>query len=484
MRLLQLFSPLFILSFLLTSCAVGPDFEKPDAPKTDSYTESILPDQTVRSTADGGDAQRFIKDKDIPGCWWHLFHSKPLNGLIERALKNNANLQAAETSLRQAEASLQVSQASLFPFIDLQAYPQRQRFNPQIFDVANPPVTFNLFNATVNVAYTLDIWGGIRRQVESAEAQAEYQTFQVKATYLTLTTNIVTAALTEASLRAQMKATQELITAQEKILDLTKKRKEIGAVSSLDIYAQESELSQLKSTLQPLENELAKVRHGLSVLVGELPSESQLPTFELSDFTLPTDLPLSLPSKLVCQRPDIRAAEALLHRANADIGVATANLFPQLTLSGNYGYLTNEFAELFSHKANVWSALTNLAQPIFRGGALMGKRKEAVAAFENAFAQYRQAVLQGFQNVADTLKALELDAVQLQVLTLGEEATSMNYQLSKSQYEIGSLSYLNLLAAEKLFHQAQLARIQALTARFVDTAALYQALGGGWWNRK
>lgn len=483
MRLLYSLSPLLTLSLLLTGCAVGPDFERPEAPKTDSYTESKMPEQTVASSEQAGDAQQFIKDKDIPDCWWHLFHSKPLNELIQRALKNNTNLQAAQASLRQAEANLQVSQSSLFPFLDLQAYPQRQRFNPQIFDVPNPPVTFNLFNTTVNVAYTLDIWGGIRRQIESAEAQAEYQRFQVEATYLTLTTNIVTAALTEASLRAQIKATQDLISAQEKILDLSRKRKEIGSVSSLDIYAQESELSQLKSTLQPLETELAKIRHALAVLVGELPSEGHLPSFELGDFTLPTDLPVSLPSKLVCQRPDVRAAEALLHSANAEIGVATANLFPQLTLSGSYGYLTNKFTGLFNHKANVWSALANLAQPIFQGGALIGKRKEAIAAFEEAFAQYRQSVLQSFQDVADTLKALEMDAVQLQVLTLGEEATSMNYQLSKSQYEIGSISYLNLLAAEKLYHQAQLARIQAQTARFVDTAALFQALGGGWWNR-
>ncbi len=468
---------------LLVSCAVGPDFQSPESPSADTYTN--LPDKTLETNGFGGKAQNFIQGKDIPGNWWHLFRSKPLNALIVKALKNNPSLQAAQASLHQAEANLQISTASLFPFVGLQAYPQRQRFNPQIFDVtATQPVTFNLYNATVNVSYTLDLFGGIRRQIESSEAEIEYQRFQVEATYLTLITNIVTTALSEASLRAQIQATKEQISAQEKILELTKKKLRIGDVSRLDVLAQEAQLSLFKSTLPPLENDLSKARHSLAVLVGELPSESCFTCFNLEDFTLPTDLPISLPSNLVRQRPDIRASEALLHSTSAQIGVATANLFPQVTLSGNYGYLTNKFTELFSHASNIWSILSNVGQPVFQGGALWANRKMAIAAFEGAFAQYRQSVLLGFQNVADTLRALELDAHQLQIQTAGEEAAYQALQLTENQYKLGSVSYLNLLEAEKQYHQARIGRIQALTARFVDSAALFQALGGGWWNRK
>lgn len=469
--------------FVLASCAVGPDFESPKSPKTESYTESKLPDQTIETTGEGGEAQRFLKGKEIPACWWHLFHSKPLNKLIEKALQNNPTLQAAQSSLHQAEANLQVSTASLFPFIYLQAFPERQRFNPAVFGVATPANTFNLYNATVNVSYTLDIFGGIRRQIEAAEAEVDYQKYQTEAAYLTLTANIVTAAISEASLRDQIQATYELITAQERTLDLTKNKLKIGASSQLEVLAQEAQLSQLKATLPPLENELAKIRHGLAVLVGDFPSESCLPSFRLSDFVLPTDLPVSLPSKLVCQRPDIKAAEALLHNASAQIGVATANLFPQVTLTGSYGFLSDRLNTLFTHNSNVWTALANLIQPVFQGGALIGKREQAKAAFEGAYAQYRQTVLQGFQNVADTLRALDLDAQQLHIQTRGEEAALKTLNLTRAQYSLGAISYLNLLDAEKQYHQARIGRIQALTARYADTAALFQALGGGWWNR-
>jgi len=463
---------------------VGPDFETPLPPQTDSYTESALPEKTVETKGPGGQTQFFVEGMDIPGCWWTLFHSKSLNALIQRALINSPNLQAAQAAFRQAEANLQVSVASLFPFVNIQLTPERQRFNPAIFDVQSQPVTFNLYNATTNVSYTLDLFGAIRRQIESSEAQVDYQIFQVEATYLTLTSNVVTAAITEASLRAQLQATEALIVAQERVLNITEKKFDLGGASRLEVLAQETQLAQTRATLQPLRNALSKTRHALAVLMGDLPSESCLPSFNLNDLKLPTDLPVSLPSDFVRQRPDIRASEALLHSAGAQIGVATANLFPQITLTGSYGFLSDRLKTLFEHNSNIWDITANLLQPIFQGGALVAKREATIAAFEQAFAQYKQTVLQAFQNVADTLRALEIDAEQLQVQTEAETAASKTLALTETQYKLGAVSYLSYLDAERQYHQASIGRIQAQAARYADTAALFQALGGGWWNRK
>lgn len=472
------------ISFLLVACAVGPDFETPCPPQTNSYTESEMPDKTVEAEGPGGQAQCFSSGKEIPANWWYLFHSKPLNELIERGLKNSPNLHAAQAALRQAEENVTIATSALYPFVNLQTYPERQRFNPATFDVNQSPVTFNLFYATVNVSYTLDIFGGIRRQIEASEALLDFQKFEMEATYLTLTSNIVTAAVTEASLRAQIQATEEMIVLQERVLKITEDKFKLGGASHLDVLSQETQLAQTRASLPPLQINLAKIRHALAVLVGDLPSESKLPSFNLSELQLPTELPVSLPSCFVQQRPDIKASEALLHAATAQIGVAVANLLPQVTLSGNYGWLTDTLSTLFNHTSNVWSSLANVAQPLFQGGALIGKYGAAHAAFDQAFAQYRQVVLQAFQNVADVLRALELDAEQLCIQTNAESAASKTFKLTQEQYDAGAVSYLNLIDAERQFHQARIGRIQALAARYADTAALFQALGGGWWNRK
>ena len=478
------FVPFMIcLSLFLGGCALGPDFETPQAPQTQSYTESELPEKTVETKGPGGQVQYFVEGMDIPGCWWYLFHSKPLDELIKKALKNSPNLQAAQAAFRQAEANLQISVSSIYPFLNIQLSPERQRFNPAIFDVQSQPVTFNLYNATANVSYTLDFFGAIRRQIESSEAQVDYQKFQVEATYLTLTSNIVTTAVTEASLRAQIQATIALIAAQERVLKITEKKFNLGASSRLDVLAQEAQLAQTRATLQPLQNILAKTRNALAVLVGDLPSESHLPSFNLNDLNLPANLPVSIPSSLVQQRPDIKAAEALLHSASAQIGVATANLFPQITLTGSYGFLSDHVDTLFKHRSNIWDIMANLLQPVFQGGALISAREASIAAFDQAYAQYRQTVLQAFQNVADTLQALEIDARHLQIQTEAESAAAKTLSLTESQYKLGAVSYLNLLDAERQYHQSNIGRIQAQAARYADTAALFQALGGGWWNR-
>ncbi len=469
---------------LLSGCAVGPDFEAPSSPQTTSYTESKLPKKTVESKGKGGHSQFFIDGKDIPADWWHLFHSKPLNELIERGIKKSPTLQAAQAALRQAQENLRISVAALYPFVGLQFYPERQRFNPAVFNVTTgAPSTFNLFNATVNVSYTLDVFGGIRRQIEASEAQLDYQKFEVEATYLALTANIVTTVITEASLRSQIQATETLITLQEKTLTIIQEKFKLGGASRLDVLAQETQLAQTRATLPPLKNNLAKVRDALAILIGDLPSEAKLPTFTLDDLTLPTDLPVSLPSHLIQQRPDIKGAEALLHAANAQIGVSMANLFPQVNLTGAYGFLSNQIKTLFEHQNSIWNAIANVTQTVFQGGALIAKYDASIAAFDQAFAQYRQTVLQGFQNVADSLSALEIDAEYLQAQTNAETAAWNTYSLTQIQYKGGVIPYLALLDAERQYHLARINRIQAQAARYADTAALFQALGGGWWNR-
>jgi NodT family efflux transporter outer membrane factor (OMF) lipoprotein len=472
-------------SLVLVGCAVGPDFESPKPPETQSYTELPTPEKTVKSKGPGGETQYFMSGADIPAEWWHLFHSKCLNELIERGLKNSPNLQAAQAALRQAEQNLSVSVASLFPFISAQPSLARERFSTDIFGLTNaPPLTFNLYNATVNVSYTLDVFGAIRRQIEVSEAQLDYQNFELVATYLTLTSNIVTAAITEASLRGQINATKELIASEEKQLALVEKKLNLGAISRLDVLAQQSLLDQMRATLPPLINQLSQTRHALAVLVGELPSESHLPEFNLEDLELPSELPVSLPSSLVQQRPDVKAAEALLHVASAQIGIATANMLPQFNFTGSYGWITNEVQSFFDPRHNVWNIIGTLVQPIFQGGALLGKKRAAVAAFEQAFAQYRQTVLQAFQNVADTLRALEIDAHQLQIQTDAEASARATLSLTQVQYNVGAVGYLNLLNAESQYQQARIGRIRAQATRYADTAALFQSLGGGWWNRE
>lgn len=475
---------IFFSSLLLTGCAVGPDFESPPAPQVESYTETELPEKTVETEGHGGKAQYFVNGKDVPADWWKLFKSEPLNELICKAIQNNPTLQEAQAALQLAEANLNVSISSMFPAVTAQFTPQRQRFNPDMFDEKIPSVTFNLFNASVNVSYVLDVFGGIRRQIESSQAQVEAQQFEVEATYLALTTNVVTSAIREASLRAQIKATEDLILSQKNVLDITRKKFALGGSSRLDVIAQETQLAQTEASLPLLQLDLAKIRNALSTLIGEIPSESKLPVFNLEDLTLPEDLPVSIPSAFVQQRPDIRAAEALLHSASAQIGVATANLLPQVNITGtNYGWSAIKLDKLFKERSIFWSLLANIVQPIFDGGLLISEREAALAAFQQACAQYKQAVLKGFQDVADTLNALALDAKFLNIQTEAEVAAIKTLNLTQTQYKLGALDYVTLLVADRQYHTARIARIKAEASRYADTAALFQALGGGWWNR-
>jgi len=468
----------------ITGCAVGPDFLRPAPPKTDHYTPTPISQETAAAPGIGGTAQRFVSGQDIPAQWWTLFHSEALDQLIRQALTNSPTLEAAQATLREAQENLRAEEGVLFPAVDANASGTRQRFSGAAFGEPNLPNSlFNLYNASVSVSYGLDIFGGTRRELEALRSQVDYQSFQLEGTYLALTTNIATTAVKEASLRAQIDATGDIITAQEKQLDMVEQQFNVGGASRPDVLTQRTQLAQTRATLPPLEKNLAQTRHQLAVYAGNLPSDGGLPEFRLESLQLPQDLPITLPSQLVRQRPDIRASEALLHQANAQIGVATANLYPQITLSGSYGSETTEFNNLFGSGTGVWSLGTSLLQPIFRGGQLTAQRRAAIAAHDEAAAQYRETVLQAFQNVADTLRALEMDAKTLQAQADAESLARETLDLTQKQFQLGAVSYLSLLNAQRQYQQTRINLVQAQAVRYADTAALFQALGGGWWNR-
>jgi NodT family efflux transporter outer membrane factor (OMF) lipoprotein len=484
--------------FLLTACMVGPNFYSPASPQTNKYTPGHSPKKTISSPGPGGKAQKFHYGLDIPVDWWRLFRSEELNYVIEKGLANSPNIKAAKAALLQAQENVyaQVG-ALLFPNVNAQFLVQREKFSAASFGagsaggsssntsttVFSGSDTFNLFNPQFNISYTLDVWGGARRQIEALQGQVDYQGFTLEAAHITLVANIATTAITEASLRAQIAATHELIRLETRQVSILQKQFELGAVSRVDVLTLQTQLEQLRATLPPLEQNLAKTRHSLAVLTGDIPSESLLPKFELNRLHLPGQVPLSLPSFLVRQRPDIRASEALLHAASAQIGVATANLFPQFTINGYYGWEANKIKDLFTPASVVWSIAGQVTQPIFSGGSLRAQRRAAIAAYDQAFAKYRQTVLQGFQNVADSLKALQNDARTLQAQAAADDAARGALELTRKRYELGAINYIGLLIAQQQFQQTQIARIQARASRYLDTVALLQALGGGWWNR-
>jgi NodT family efflux transporter outer membrane factor (OMF) lipoprotein len=469
---------------LLAGCAVGPDFLRPSAPDVSGYERGRSPATTASANVAGGDAQRLVSGRDIPGEWWRLFRSQPLKTLIADALSHNYDLQAAQAALRVARENSAAGVGAFFPSVDAGFSSTRQKVPADFFGEPADPSIFNVHTGQVSVSYTPDVFGLTRRTVESLDAQAEAQRFQLEATYLTLTSNIVVAAVQEASLRGQIAATQKIIKIVRDVLDLLKRQRELGQIAEADVATQEAALAQVEQTLPPLQRQLGQQRHLLTALSGRLPSEEPAEKFELAALHLPRDLPLSLPSKLVQQRPDIRAAEANLQSASAQIGVAIANRLPNITLTANDGSLAFRLAELFSPGTGFWALAGSIAQPIFRGGALMHKELAARAAYDQAAAQYRSTVITAFQNVADTLTALRTDADALQKAVVAERATARSLTIARQRLELGDINYLLLLNAQQAYQQALISLVQAQANRYADTAALFQALGGGWWNRE
>jgi NodT family efflux transporter outer membrane factor (OMF) lipoprotein len=470
---------------LMAGCAVGPDFQKPAAPDVKGYTREPLAHQTAAAASPGGGAQHFVRDLDIPGQWWAAFRSRPLNDLIEDALKYNPDLQAAQAALRVARENAEAQKGAFYP----QVSGNYNSYHQKVAGVVSPPGStpseyLTLHTLQVDVSYTPDVFGLVRREVESLEAQAAAQHFQVEATYLTLTSNVVAAAVLEASLRAQIAATQKIISVETKLLGLLRHQQNLGQVATADVVVQEAALAQAQETLPPLEKQLAQQRDLLTALAGRFPSDEVSEKFNLDSLHLARDLPVSLPSKFVEQRPDVQAADANLHSASAAIGVAIANRLPVINLTGNLATSVSNFSQFFTPQSSAFLLAGSVTQTVFDGLTLYHKQKAAEAAYDQADAQYRSTVIMAFQNVADALRAIEADARALKAAVAAENAAMKSLNIVRKQLLLGQVNSLAILNAEQTYLQTLLTRIQAQANRYADTAALFQALGGGWWNRE
>jgi NodT family efflux transporter outer membrane factor (OMF) lipoprotein len=475
------------------ACTSGPDFLRPDKPKAEGYTPEPLASQTASANVAGGAAQQFIQGADIPGQWWTLYRSPQLNALIDEALKANPSLTAAQASLRQARELYFAQQGGLFPQISANGSGSKQVVSNATAGLPGSSPVFGVASVSLNVTYAADIFGGVRRQVESQAAQAEYQRFQLEATYLTLTSNVVTAAVNLASLRAQIAATEDLIRIAANQLEVVRTQFNLGGASRVDVLTQESTLEQVRATLPPLQRQLALQRNQLMTLIGRLPDQDKGEVIDLSSLHLPEELPVSLPSKLVEQRPDVRAAEAQLQAASASIGVAISNQMPQFTITGQYGPTSSGFDEIIYNQfgpaatplwaLGAWSLMLSVMQPLLDGGTLEHRKRAAEAGFDKAAAQYRSAVLQAFQDVANALRALQTDGAAIRAQAAAEKAAAASLNLAQQQYRLGAVAYPILLNAQQAYQTAVINRVKAQAARYSDTAALFQALGGGWWNR-
>ena len=471
-------------SALLASCAVGPNFKQPPAPIVNAYSSNAISTMNITTNVTGGEAQHFVTGQDIAGDWWTLFHSKPLNDLIERSLKANPNLKAAQAALVVARENVKAQYGAYYPSASASFSAARQKTAADIAPVPNDnQLYFNLYTPQVTVSYVPVVFGLNRRTVESLKAQEQQARFALVATDIALSANVVAAAIQEASLREQIAATHQLIAINTNMLQILRAQFGKGYSSRLDVAAQESQLAQTVATLPPLVKQLAQQRDLLAALSGSFPSEGPAEEFELSTLHLPEELPLSLPSKLIEQRPDVRQAEENWHAASAQVGIAVANRLPNFMLNADAGSMALQFGQIFSSGTGFWTLAGSVTQPIFEGGALLHRERAARAASVQAEQQYRAAVLTAFQNVADTLNALGQDDDALNAAAAARDAAKITLDLSHQQWQSGYAGYLALLNAEQAYNQAVITLIQAQANRFADTAALFQALGGGWWNR-
>ncbi|WP_413052007.1 efflux transporter outer membrane subunit [Pseudomonas bubulae] len=474
--------PLSLLFIALAGCTLGPDFVRPEVAADAGYSTHNLT-TTARADIDaGGAAQRLIAGMDIPGQWWTVFRSPELNALVEEALRANPDISAAQAALRQANEQVYVDQASLFPVLNGNLSKTRQKVSGTTSGTASSPI-LTLSSASLSVSYAPDVFGGTRRQIESSTAQAEYQRFQLEATYLTLSTNVVNTAVSLASLRDQIAATGQIIQLQSDQLDLLQAQRRLGAIADTDVLTQQTALAQTRATLAPLQKQLAQTRNQLMAYLGRFPNQDKGERFNLASLHLPQELPVSLPSAIVEQRPDVRSAQAQLHEASANIGVAVANQLPQFSITGSLGSTVASGSTLFSAGSGVWSLAGAIAQPLFDAGALEHRKRAAVAAYDQSAAQYRGTVLAAFQDVANVLRALEADAEALKQQVAAEQSAQASLALVQAQYRLGAVAYINLLTAQQTYQNTVLSRVQAQAVRYSDTAALFQALGGGWWNR-
>jgi NodT family efflux transporter outer membrane factor (OMF) lipoprotein len=473
------------LVLMLGSCAVGPNFKRPAPPADTDYGGAPVKGATASAEGLGGNAQSFRLGMDIPSQWWTLFQSQKLNRLVEQSLKANPNVAAAQAALKQSHELYLAQRTSFFPNVqgsfsgDRSEYPTNTLTAPTVTSNS----TYNLYTAQLTLSYAPDVFGATRRAVEISKAQEQVSRFQLEATYLTLSSNVVVTAIQEASLRGQIAATRRLLELQHQLTETVQHQRILGTASDLDLLAQQSAEAQTAQTLPPLEKQLGQARDALTALIEQLPAGEPSESFTFDDLTLPADLPVSLPSKLIEQRPDVRQAEENMHAASAAVGVAVANMLPQFAINADIGSSALQIGKLFTPYTGFWDAGASLTQTLFDAGALLHKRRAADAALDQAGAQYRAAVILACQNVADTLRALQADADALKSSVDADRAAKRTWELARQQRELGTLSLVAVLDAELAYLQAELAMVQAQASRYSDTAGLFQSLGGGWWNR-
>jgi NodT family efflux transporter outer membrane factor (OMF) lipoprotein len=469
---------------LVAGCAVGPNFRRPTAPDVSDYTAHPASTTVTTTNVQGGEAQRFAKGSDIAGDWWTLFHSRPLNELIDHSLANSPDLKAAQAALSVARESVLAQRGAFYPSVTASFSASRQRQSGQIAPTPNSNTfLYDLFTPQVSVSYVPDVFGLNRRNMESLRAQEQQVRFQMIATYTTLTANVVVTAIQQGSLQMQIDATRQLIDINSNMLQILQYQFAKGYASRLDVAAQESQLAQVTATLPPLLKQSAQLSDLLAVLAGRFPNQAPAEPFELSSLQLPQELPVSLPSELVAQRPDVLQAEANLHVASAKIGIAIANRLPNIALTADAGSTAVAIDQLFTTGTGFWGVGAAATAPLFEGGTLLHQERAAKAAYVQASEQYRSTVLTAFQNVADTLTALEQDAEALKTAAAAADAAEVTLDLAQRQWQDGYAGYLALLNAEQADQQTRISLVQARANRYADTAALFQALGGGWWRR-
>ena len=491
-------------SGLLNGCAMGPDFKKPEAPLATTYAPQSLPQGSAGVPGQAGELQKYNVKAAIPYDWWTMFHSPQINSLIERAFKTNPTIQSAQAALRGLQQNVIAQEGFFYPTLGANYSPSRNKLGGNsggnslglqgngrsIQTVSNPagpifvgPVYYNYHIAQLTVGYVPDVFGANRRQVESLQAQLNAQHFQLEATYITLASNVVAAALQEASLRSQIVVMQSIINSYTENLEIMRKQLKLGFIAEFDVASQESVKAQAEQALIPMKKQLELTRDLIRALAGNLPNEDVPEKFELGSLHLPEELPLSLPSQLVEQRPDIRAAQEQLHSASAEVGVAIASRLPQFSITGAIGGMASTPSWLFQTGGPFFSLLGSISQTLFDSGTLKAKERAARERLVKAGADYRNVVITAFQNVADTLLAIQSDADFLKAAARSEQALKVTADITRKQFKLGYVSYQIVVIAEQSHQQSLINLIQAQTNRFGDAAALYQALGGGWWNR-
>jgi NodT family efflux transporter outer membrane factor (OMF) lipoprotein len=464
---------------VLSGCSVGPDFVRPKASSADHYNQGHDPAETV---AVEGQSQHFEQGIGPVANWWNLFDSKQLDAVVAEGLANNPSIEAAQASLRQSNDNLQAGYGIFYPQINAGLGASRQRNSPANIGSSAPSSVFNLVTLSASISYPLDIFGGERRAIENLQSQVDLQRSYVLGTYLALSGNIVNTTIARAAYQEEIKYTEQLIALQKEQIAITERQVEAGIVPFASVLSLRSQLASLEATLPPLRQRLSQSEHLLATLAGHAPSEWTPSQVSISELSVPSKLPLSLPSDLVRQRPDILVAEAQLHGASASIGVATAAQFPSFTLNGTFGQGSSSMSGLFGSNANFWSLGADIAAPLFNGGTLSAKKQSAIDAYQQSLAIYRQTVLGAFAQVADTVRALEHDAETMQAESQSVSTSADSLHLSQVNYQAGLTNYLQVISADIQYHEAKLGYLQAQAQRLQDTTALYVALGGGWWN--